>query len=51
MDKLVEGVAQLVDLHLDPGCAAVALPAVVGRIVGQRPPDPLMLARNSRPAV
>jgi|HubBroStandDraft_1064217.scaffolds.fasta_scaffold384848_2 hypothetical protein len=51
MDKLVEGVAQLVDLHLDPGCAAVALPAVVGRIVGQRPPDPLMLARNSGPAV
>ena len=41
--------AQLVDLHADPGRAAVALPAVVGCIVGQRPARPVDAGAEQRP--
>jgi len=43
------GVAQLVDLQADPGRAAVALPAVVGCIIGQRPARPVDAGAEQRP--
>jgi len=42
-------VAQLVDLQADPGRAAVALPAVAGRVVGQRPTRPVDAGAEQRP--
>jgi hypothetical protein len=44
------GVAELVDAEVDPGLGAVALPAVVGGVVGQRPAAAVDAGPEQRPA-